>query len=204
MIIDLTYAIMAEMPVYPGDEETSLTHTQQFGRDGYNNHQLSINMHAGTHIDGPMHLLDLNEYISDLPIATFVGEGILLDVSGVDHVEYKTEYEAIIQEGHIVVVYTGFGKHYGEEAYFTDYPVLSPAFVELLIRKKIKMLGLDTPSPDKFPYASHKRLFSNQIPIIENLAHVDHLVDVKAFEIIALPLRIQADSSPARVIAIVR
>lgn len=204
MVIDLTHLVMTGMPVYPGDDETSIIHTQQFGVDGFNNHQLSINMHAGTHIDGPMHLQDVQQYISEFPITSFVGEGILLDTSGTDLVTYKEEYEAILQEGQIVLVHTGHGKRYGQPAYFEDYPTLSLAFVDLLIRKKVKMLGLDTPSPDKFPYECHQALFSSQIPIIENLAHVDRLIGVKAFEIIALPLRIQADSSIARVIAIVR
>ncbi|MDQ8739083.1 cyclase family protein [Paenibacillus sp. LHD-38] len=201
MIIDLTHTIMEGMPVYPGDEETRLEHSRQFGKDGYNNHQLSINMHAGTHIDGPMHLLDVVKYISEISAESFVGEGVLLDVSGAAAVDYRDEYEEVIKQSQIVILYTGHGEQYGRPEYFTDYPVLTADFVQLLIRKKIKMVGLDTPSPDHYPFESHKSLFRNQIFIIENLNNVNRLLGVKAFEIIALPLRIQADSSMARVIA---
>lgn len=201
MIIDLTHTIMAGMPVYPGDEETRLEHSRQFGKDGYNNHQLSINMHAGTHIDGPMHLLDVEKYISEISAESFVGEGVLLDVSGAAAVDYRDEYEEVIKESKIVILHTGHGERYGRPEYFTDYPVLTADFVQLLIRKKVKMVGLDTPSPDHYPFDSHKCLFRNQIFIIENLNNVNRLLGVKAFEIIALPLRIQADSSMARVIA---
>lgn len=64
MIIDLTHLIQDGMPVYPGDTETVLVQSRHLQTDHYSNHQLSINMHAGTHIDGPMHLLDSKKYIN--------------------------------------------------------------------------------------------------------------------------------------------
>jgi kynurenine formamidase len=63
MIIDLTHLIKDGMPPYPGDTATVLLHSKKFQTDYYNNHQLTINMHAGTHIDGPMHLLDVKESV---------------------------------------------------------------------------------------------------------------------------------------------
>ncbi|NIK78925.1 kynurenine formamidase [Paenibacillus castaneae] len=201
MLIDLSHRIIDGMPVYPGDAETILKQSKHFAKDYYNNHQLSINMHAGTHIDGPMHLLDCQEYLSEFPLETFVGEGCLLDVSGRSFIDYEEQYEHLIKEKQIVILYTGHSKWYGEPNYFADYPVLTPAFAELLVRKQVKMIGLDTPSPDKEPFDIHKTLFHNRILIIENLIHVEQLLDVEAFEIIALPLPIRADSSVARVIA---
>jgi kynurenine formamidase len=204
MIIDLTHTIQHFMPVYPGDAETVLEQSKHISKDYYNNHQLSINMHAGTHIDGPMHLLDVQQYIDEFPVEQFVGEAVLLDVCGVSAITYQEEYEELIQEEQIVIVYSGHGELYGQPSYFTDYPVLTEEFVDLLIRKRVKMIGLDTPSPDKYPFDMHKKLFGNHILIIENLKHVERLLGINAFEIIALPLRIQADSSIARVIARVK
>ncbi|KRE47121.1 cyclase family protein [Paenibacillus sp. Soil522] len=204
MIIDLTHLIHSGMPVYPGDAGTVLEQSKQMSQDGYNNHQLSINMHAGTHIDGPMHLLDIQQYISEFSVEKFVGDGVLLDVYGISVIDYKEEYEQLIKAEQIVILYTGHAELYGQPAYFTDYPVLTAEFVDLLIRKRVKMIGLDTPSPDKDPFDIHKRLFVNQIFIIENLKNVKRLLDIDAFEIIALPLHIRSDSSVARVIARVK
>jgi len=204
MIIDLTHLIHDGMPVYPGDAETVLEQSKHMSQDGYNNHQLSINMHAGTHIDGPMHLMDIQHYINEFSVEKFVGDGVLLDVYGISVIDYKEEYEELIKAEQIVILYTGHAELYGQPAYFTDYPVLTAEFVDLLIRKRVKKIGLDTPSPDKDPFDIHKRLFVNQIFIIENLKNVQRLLDVDAFEIIALPLHIRADSSVARVIARVK
>jgi kynurenine formamidase len=63
------------------------------------------------------------------------------------------------------------------------------------------MVGMDMPSPDKYPFEIHKLLFDNGIYIIENLMNLDKLLGIKKFEVIALPLKIKADSSIARVVA---
>lgn len=204
MIIDLTHSIQEGMPIYPGDADTVLDHSKQFSKDGYNNHQLSINMHAGTHIDGPMHLLDIQKYIHEYPMDRFVGDAVILNVVGEKSIESKEKYEAIIKEGQIVVLYTGHSDCYGQPEYFTEYPALTAEFAQLLVRKKVKIIGLDTPSPDYAPFGIHNILLGNDILIIENLKNLKQLLDVKAFEIIALPLAIRADSSIARVIARVK
>lgn len=201
MLIDLTRLIEHRMPVFPGDEETDLLQSRHYRIDHYNNHQLNINMHAGTHIDGPMHLTDSTIYLHEFPIDTFVGEGCLIDASDDGIVDYKAQYEQTIRPNGIVVVHTGHGKLFGQNNYFTDYPVLSVAFAELLVRKRVKMVCLDTPSPDTVPYEVHKLLFDNRILIAENLANVEQLIGLNRFEIIALPLHIKADSSIARIIA---
>jgi len=201
MLIDLTHLIEDGMPVYPGDQETSLQQSKHIKQDYYNNHQLDINMHAGTHIDGPMHLLDIQHYLSEFPLEQFIGRACLLDVSGLGIVDYDEKYETLIEPEQIVVLYTGHSKCYGQEEYFMEYPILTKEFAELLVRKQVKMIGLDTPSPDKYPFEVHKMLFRHNILILENLANVEKLLNVSHFEIIALPMRIQTDSAIARVVA---
>ncbi|WP_028551212.1 cyclase family protein [Paenibacillus sp. UNC451MF] len=201
MFIDLSHTIHDGMSVYPGDAETVLVQSKQFKQDGYNNHQLSVNMHAGTHIDGPMHLIDCDKYLNQFPVDTFIGEACLIDVSQETIIDYKKEYEQLIKQRQIVILYTGYSQYYGQPKYYSDHPVLTVEFAELLIRKQVKMIGLDLPSPDQYPFEVHKRLFHNEILIIENLTNVEQLLQVPSFEIIALPLNIKADSSMARVVA---
>ena len=53
-IIDLSQTIEDNMPVYPGDDPVSLKISRRLAADHYNDHRLTLSMHAGTHIDGPM------------------------------------------------------------------------------------------------------------------------------------------------------
>lgn len=177
--------------------------TKTWERDKHTNHRLTINMHAGTHIDGPMHLSASTTYLNELPAETFVGEGCLLDVRGEAVIGCRDEYEDRIQEGQIVLLYTGHGERFAEADYFSAHPVVGEELAELFVRKRVKMVGMDLPSPDRPPFAVHRLLFRHGILLLENLANLDRLADAKAeaFEVIALPLKIRADSSPARVLA---
>lgn len=199
--MDLSQVIEDSMPVYPGDNRTNLFQTNYLKINSYNNHRLEINMHSGTHIDGPMHLTQSKEYISELSLDSFIGLGYVLDVRNQPIIQTKPEYEELIINNSIVLLYTGWDSFYGTEKYYEDHPIIDIDFCKLLVRKNIKMLGMDIPSPDRYPFDSHKLLLGNNIYIIENLTNLDKLLDITSFEVIAFPLNIRADSSMARVIA---
>src|SRR5665647_374201 len=200
-LIDLSQMIVDDMPVYPGDDKTNLIQTNYLNVDTYNNHRLEISMHAGTHIDSPMHLTDSAEYISDSPLDSFIGNGCILDVRNQPIISIKPEYEGLIKANDIVLLYTSQDRYYGQLQYYSEHPVISMDFCELLLSKNIKMLGMDMPSPDQPPFHMHKLLLKAHIYLIENLTNLDKLLGVKEFEVIALPLKIKADSSMARVVA---
>jgi kynurenine formamidase len=63
------------------------------------------------------------------------------------------------------------------------------------------MVGLDVPSPDRPPYPVHRILLGNGILILENLTGLETLPSDQVFRLYALPLMVEADSAPVRVIA---
>jgi len=200
-LIDLTHQIHNDMPVYPVDDPVELDKTRSFDEDGYNYFRLTTGLHAGTHIDTPMHMTDDDTYMNEVPLDRFTGNGCVLDVRGQDTIEYKDEYSNMVNENDIVLIYTGYDEKYGTEEYYTEHPLVDESLADFFIEKKIKMLGMDIPTPDKEPFNIHKMLFNNDILIIENLTDLSELLSVDKFEIIAFPLKIKADSSIARVIA---
>jgi len=200
-IIDLTQIIEEGMPVYPGDDAPHLRQTRKMATDLYNDHQIEVGMHAGTHVDGPMHLTESKLFISDLTLQSFVGDGCLLDVRGQQVIDVKAEYQTLIPEKSILLLYTGYAEYYGQARYYQEHPLVSDSLCRLLINKKIKLLGIDSPSPDQAPFPIHIELLSNGIYIVENLTNLDNIPTETKFEVIVLPLKIKANSAPARVIA---
>jgi kynurenine formamidase len=200
-LIDLSHVIEDNMPVYPGDIRTNLFQNMYLSVNKHNNHRLDISMHSGTHIDSPMHLTEYKEYISAAPLESFIAPGCILDVRNLPVIEMKSEYETLIKEKSIVLLYTGYDEFYGNEKYYYEHPVVDIDFCRFLLQKNIKMLGMDTTSPDKYPFEIHKLLFENGIYIMENLTNLDKLIGVESFEVIAFPLKIKADSSMTRAIA---
>jgi kynurenine formamidase len=200
-LIDLTHIIEDNMPIYPGDIKTNLFQNKYLSVNKHNNHRLDISMHAGTHIDSPMHLTDSNEYISELSLESFIATGCVLDVRNQPIIEMKAEYEELVKENSIVLLYTGFDKLYGMPEYYEEHHILDMNLCKFLIKKNIKTVGIDMPSPDKYPFEIHKLLLENKIYIIENLTNLDKVLGNKNFEVIAFPLKIKADGSMTRVVA---
>jgi len=116
-------------------------------------------------------------------------------------INYEPQYANLIKEKDIVLLYTGFDKKYGDEAYYTSHPIIDMSFAEFLVREKIKMIGMDMPSPDRYPFQIHKYLFSNGLFILESLRNLSFLLSEKDIEVFAFPLRIKADASWVRAVA---
>ncbi len=198
-MIDLSHIIDENLAHHPFDEPLDMVHHKSLADDGFNDTKISTGMHIGTHMDAPSHMTDRKIFISDIPLERLVGRGILFDVRGQEEINLTEDAIDLVQEGHVVLFFTGFGDVFGSEEYFHDYPVISEILADQLVAKKVKLIGMDTPSPDKFPYNIHKKLLSHDILIIENLVNLESLIDVKDFTIHAVPMKIAAEGAPVRV-----
>lgn len=203
-LIDLTHTMVDMLPVYPGDDATRIFQTKKLEQDGYNYHRLETGMHSGTHIDFPMHMLNSSQYASDFPLQNFIGNGCILDVRNQPVIKMKKDYIDIIPGNSVLLLFTGQDRLFGSDEYFSNTPVIDEEFALFLIEKKIKILGIDSPSPDRFPFMIHKLLLNNGIPILENLTNLEQLLDKPSFEVIAFPLKIRADASLLRAVAKIR
>jgi kynurenine formamidase len=178
-------------------------------------HELSLSTHTGTHIDGPWHFNKYGRRIDEIPIDTYIGKGVVLDFR---HLEGPVPIKAEdlekarpeIEEGDIVIVNTGWHKKWGAPEYNTQHAGFDGESVgPYVVGKKVKMLGMDTmcvePGSEEshWPHPLHRIcLIENEIPLIENLGgQIDEVTGKRCF-IIALPVKLMADSGIARVIAL--
>lgn len=200
--VDLSYDIRSEMPVYPGDIELKSNKEKDYDKEGYNLYSFFTSMHAGTHIDAPLHMCKDKNFISEYAIDKFIGNAVLLDVRGEKIIGVKDEYYRDIKENDIVLLFTGWDNFYGKEEYYNNHAVVSEELAELLIKKKIKMLGMDMPSPDRGEFNIHKKLFENDIFILENLTNLNELLYGEELQVFAQPLKIKGEASLVRAIAV--
>jgi len=185
--------------------------------------------HCGTHLDAPVHFFDGSQTAEEIPLERLVGPGALIDVSvkcaedrdylvtSGDFVAWEKAHGKPV-DGHIVLLRTGFGDHWPDRTKYlgTDkqgpdavaelhFPGLHPDAAKWLVEnRKIKAIGIDTPSIDfgqSKRFQSHVTLFEQNIPAFENVANLSKLPE-KGFTVVALPMKIAGGSgAPLRIIA---
>ena len=202
-VVDLSVLLNQNTPVYPGDPKIEIKNGAVLEKDGYEDHFVSFGTHFGTHIDAPQHMFAGGKALDAFPIDAFVGRGMYIKVIN-KKFDLESVKKADIKKGDIVLFHTGMSGMFHEEKYFSDFPPIPEEIAQYLVEKQIKMMGVDTCSVDGHftSFSAHKLLLKNDILIIENLTKLERL-EGKAFQIFALPLALQLDGSPARVIAVV-
>ena len=106
-----------------------------------------------------------------------------------------------VQEGDIVLLYTEYDEFFGTDKYFENHPIVDEKLAQFFVDRGVKLIGIDMPSPDQYPFKVHHKLLENDILIIENLRNLKKLEGVKRFEVMAFPLNIRAEASLTRVVA---
>lgn len=198
-VIDLTLSITDKIPVFPGDKLPSIEPAATIANQGWNALRYSFGTHFATHIDAPFHMMQDGKKLTDFPPETFIGEAIVIDVRSQSIIRHNLEE---VREGDFVFFHTGHIKNINGD-YFVGNPVISPATAQLLVDKKVRIVGLDSFTPDGAPYNEHKLFFRNDILIVENLVGLETL-PTQRFSVIIAPLKIdQADGAPCRVFALI-
>ena len=191
--LDLTMPINERTPVFPGDPSHEIIQLTTIEKDGWNKKGLTITSHFSTHIDAPSHRISGGKTLSDFPIEKFVGPCIVLSLSKPDL--------SLVKENDIVFFFSGVTEKLYKKDFFDKNPVISEELAHQLVAKKVKIVGIDAPSPDDDPYPIHSILLPKDILIVENLMHLRKLVG-KRFECFIFPLNIEeGDGAPCRVIA---
>ncbi len=196
--IDLTMPVNAHLPVYPGDAAPLIKEiiTQDKKCTIYQT-DFTLNSHTGTHIDAPWHMVKNGKKLKDFPLETFIGEAILLNCVGQEELCANVNE---VKRGDIVLLRTDHSKKFMQSDYFTNNPIVSEELATALVEKHINILGIDSFSPDNSPYDVHKILFDHDILSLENLVNLDK-INSKRFKLYVLPLKLENDGAPCRVIA---
>ena len=216
-ILDFTLTISPDMPgLWPGDPIPSFKIIRDHKKDGWQITLFTMTTHTGTHMDAPFHIVPERKNLTSLPIDSFVGEGVVIDVP-CDEKHYITADDIIksgvdIKKGDIVFLHTGWGAkwyHVSEKEIFNTRPGLAIDGAEYLVSKGIKAVGIDCHTishpddPQVAPEVSvHKLFMRKDIIIVEALTGLDKALNKRGILAIgALPLK-DADGGPARVFGI--
>lgn len=205
-MLDLTHSLNNTISVYPGTEHPKFKQISTIKTVGYNELNITMRTHSGTHIDAPSHIIPNAKSLDKFPIDHFIGQAIVLDCSKENSItlDFLKEKKDKIKGCDFVLFYTSWQQKWNSDDYFSDFPTLTAEAAKYLIQFKLKAIGFDHISADKMDSTElpiHNLLLENEILIIENLNNLDQLI-AKQFELNCIPLKIEnTDGAPIRAFA---
>lgn len=237
--VDLTYSFSENTTYWPTAEGFRLD-TVAFGpTEGgyfYSAFNFSAAEHGGTHLDAPIHFSEGRLATDEIPIDQLIGAATMIDVSttidpddGPPDPDYQVTREDLeawesrnsrLSDGTILLLRTGWSRHYGDRSSYlgTDlvgpdavpelhFPGLHPDAARWLVAERsIKAFGIDTPSIDygqSSLFETHQVIYGANIPGFENVANLERIPATGSF-VVALPMKIEGGSGgPLRIVAFV-
>jgi arylformamidase len=205
--IDLSHPLVDRAPAFPNDPKFAVIAHGAVATHGYNISQIVTGTHQGTHLDAMFHFFDDGRTLDQMPLDWFFGPACVLRIPKPANGEITADdlwaHEAKLTPGAKVIVNTGWHHHFGQPDFFTAFPSFTLEAARYLAGRKIRLLGMDIPTPGKQWLELHHILLAKEVEIVvvESLANLDALPD--RFTFTGFPLNIAGrDGSPIRAVAI--
>lgn len=183
-VTDLSHPFTITDKVFPGTQLMHQDRTHTCESEGYNLTMCTINSHAGTHTDAPLHFLADGKCLAEVDINRYVGPCFIVDCTAkgepnsMVEVEDVKPYEEQIKKAGRLCLATGWNRMFNTEEFFTQYPSVSVELCQYLADLGVKMIGVEGPSVNTVagPEA-HKILLGADIAIVEALTNMQDLMN---------------------------
>lgn len=198
---DVSLPITEEMVVYPGNPKPSIRRYASVPQDKVNESILTLGSHIGTHVDSRLHLRNGKEGTASLPLESFYGKCRVFDLAHVEEEIHRQDLEGFkIGKGDIVLLKTS-NSMLGYMKFKENFVHLKLDAAEYLVMAGVKTLGFDYLSVKKFGGDDevHELLIDN-MTLFEGLNLTG--VPEGEYTFLGLPLNIDTDGAPARVILV--
>ena len=197
-VYDVSSPIYTGMPVYKNKPEKQPKQTTN--TNGYvTETRLELDVHTGTHVDAPLHMVVDGETIETLPLDKLVGPCKVFDLTAVeDRITVKDIEGLDIGKDDFLLFKT---KNSFDEEFNFDFVFVAEDAAKYLAKIGVSGVGVDALGIERSQegHPTHKTLFANGVIIIEGL----RLKDIAEGEYImcAAPLKLSGvDASPARIV----
>jgi kynurenine formamidase len=209
MLRDLSHPITDRMPVYPGDPAVHIAAALDLARDGVAVTDLRLGSHTGTHIDAPSHTVAGGRTMADIPLDELVADALVIRMPQLREREVYS-WEQLNERAPvpprvppIVVIDTGWARWF-RDSRATEHPALDAAAARELVARGMRILAVDTLSPDltgegSTTFPVHEVVLGGGGLIVENLSELTDLPVM--LRIGFFPLRLGGDGAPLRAVA---
>lgn len=206
ILIDLSHPLIHGQQTFPMDPKLSIMPHGTTKTLKYNISHISMSSHQGTHLDAMYHFVDEGRTLDQMPLDWFYGPARVLRIPKKAGEEITRDdfakFEQHLVHGAKIIIETGWHKAFGQENFFDEFPSITQDAAHYLASRKIRMIGMDMPTPSRDWYEVHHILLDSDVEmvIVEALANLDQVPD--EFTFIGFPLNfVGRDGSPIRAVA---
>jgi arylformamidase len=198
---DVSLPITEEMVVYPGKPGPSIQRYASVPRDNVNESILTLGSHTGTHVESRLHLRNGREGAAYLPLDHFYGMCRVFDLTHVESEIHRQDLEVFEIGPEEIVLLKTRNSALGYVKFLEKYVHLKMDAAEYLVNAGIKTMGFDYLSvkkPDGDDEVRELLINNTTLFLGLNLAGIHE----GEYTFLGLPLRIDTDGAPARVILV--
>jgi arylformamidase len=202
---DVSVPILETMHTAPDNVGMRLHRDRSRARgDPSNLSWVQLSLHAGAHVDAPMHMDERGAGAEQLPLQVMLGPAYLAEFPDAPSIGAAELERAVIPRGtRRLLLKTGNSARWTEPGPFlSGYVGLAPDGAEWVVRRGITLVGTDylgIEMPGAAEPRTHLTLMDAGVVILEGLAQAE--VPPGAYLLLCLPLRVVGgDGAPARVV----
>lgn len=202
---DLTAKISENTVVFPGDPKyrSEVVCSLEEGSQ-YHLRHMHFGNHTGTHIDFPSHTIKNGKTSCDFPIQSLIGSGLIVEVPECERsITREFVEKQPIYSNDFVFFKTSNSKLSKQGEFTSQYVYIEPDAAEELLKKGVKIVGIDYISVDQYESADlpvHRSLLSKDVLIVEGLELNN--APLGRCKIYIMPMNVQKmDGLPVRVVA---
>ncbi len=196
---DISLLLNEETIVYPGNPKISIDQYAVIPEDPVNESKVSFGVHSGTHVDSPYHIKKGGKKAHLINLESFYGECRVFDLTHINLEIHKEDITEFNIEKDQIILFKTKNSLIGYQKFRENFVHVKYDAAQYLVKKGIKTLGVDYLSVKKFGGDNEvHELIINNITLFEGL----NLKNVPEgnYVFIGLPLKLEADGSPARAI----
>lgn len=204
-IHDISMEIKPEMMVYKNSQKKVpiFENIANYLTSDYYETDIKVNIHTGTHIDAPLHMIKDGHTMVSYDIERFVSKAKVLDLTHVEDMIKRQDLEKCdIQKDDFLLFKT---RNSYDQEFNMAWISLERSGAAYLVEKGVVGVGIDALGIERgqADHLTHIQLLSAGIMIVEGLQLAE--VEAKEYELIVLPLKILGlEGAPARAILIER
>ena len=200
---DISIAMGAHTPEWPGDQPFSCGWTMQIATGGsVNLSAITTSPHVGTHADAPLHVRDGRPASHELPLAPFAGRAFVCSVDASLDTIALHDLTSLPASGRVERLLLRTQCSVAAGGFPDRWPVVSLAVVRTLVDRGLKLLGVDTPSVD----ARHSKTLDVHHALFDAGAFNLENLDLRSgqdgeYELVAYPVLLEGvDAAPVRAV----